>query len=64
MDKLTPRQKQIAQLLSQGYSQKQIAHNLTISRHTVYDHTRNMRRRTGVTTVGIAVKVAQVRETG
>lgn len=64
MEKLTPRQKQIAKLLVAGYSQKTIAHQLGISRHTIYGHTRDMRERTGKTTVGIAVRVAQAGETG
>ena len=57
MDKFTPRQQQVARLLAQGMTQQQIAHKLGIKAGTVYKHSENMRRRSGVnSTTSIAIK--------
>ena len=57
MDQLTKRQREVAKLLAAGLTQRQIAHILRISSRTVYDHTNNMRRRTGIeSTTAIAIK--------
>lgn len=58
MDKLTPREKQIAKLLASGMTQRQIAQKLGIEVGSCYNHTRRMRSRTGETTMSIAVKAA------
>ena len=58
MDQLTNREQQVARLLAAGMDQKQIAHQLNVKACTVYRHTDNVRRKTGLTTVGIAVSVA------
>lgn len=42
---LTQREKEIAQLVSQGFSSKQIAHQLFISAETVRTHRKNMLQR-------------------
>ena len=44
---LTPRQKQIASLLAQGHTIKQIAHQLDTSLKNVNTHLRNTRKRMG-----------------
>ena len=46
-DSLTPRQKQIASLLAQGHTIKQIAHQLDTSLKNVNTHLRNTRKRMG-----------------
>jgi len=47
--KLTLRESQICELLSNGNSEKQIAHKLYISEKTVSTHTKNIRRKLGAT---------------
>lgn len=60
MSLLTNREREIALLLAQGKSQIRIAHELVVSRHTVYAHVRNMREKTGAQSAfDLAVKVAQ-----
>jgi len=59
MEKLTPRQREIARLLADGLTQRQVAYQLGIKSRSVYNHTQRMRDRTGVrSTVTIAVKAA------
>lgn len=50
MSKLTEREREIITLLAQGKSCGLVAHQLVISRHTVYKHVRNIREKTGVPT--------------
>lgn len=45
---LTPREKEILSLLSQGFSNKQIAENLYVSEHTVRTHVQNLRGKLNV----------------
>lgn len=45
---LSPREKQVADLLARGYSEKEIADRLNISSATVNNHTRNIRERFGL----------------
>ena len=47
---LTPRQLQVAQLMAQDYTPKQIANELGISRQCVSQHLSKMRTRLGVNT--------------
>lgn len=44
----SPREKEIADLLARGYSEKEIADKLCISPATVNNHTRNIRERFGL----------------
>lgn len=46
--KLTKRQKQIAELVAAGYSNKLVAHELHISEHTAVRHMQNIFIRLGV----------------
>jgi DNA-binding CsgD family transcriptional regulator len=45
---LTPREKQVLELVSKGYSSKQIAHHLFISRHTVESHRKHLLKKLNV----------------
>ena len=45
---LTPRENAVLELLVLGNSQKQIAHHLMISHHTVADHCKEIYRKLGV----------------
>lgn len=45
MDKLTKRENEIIELISQGYTDKQIAKKLRLSKHTVSTHTANIYRK-------------------
>lgn len=57
MSKLTPRQREITELIAQGKTEREVAHALGISRHTVKAHKRKMFERTGcVSSVELAVK--------
>jgi DNA-binding NarL/FixJ family response regulator len=57
MDNFTNRQQQIARLLAQGLTQREIASQLKIKPGTVYRHTNDMRRSTGIrSTTTIAIK--------
>lgn len=49
---LTPRQRQVVELLLAGISEKQVAHELQISRHTVNDHIKAIYQRLGVNSRG------------
>ena len=60
MDNFTDRQQQIARLLAQGLTQREIAFQLQIKPGTVYRHTNDMRRVTGIrSTTTIAIKAMQ-----
>lgn len=48
VEKLTPREKDITQLVSEGMCQKSIANHLSISQHTVRNHLRNIFDKVGV----------------
>jgi len=56
-DGLTPRQRQIANLLSQGHNSQQIADRLGIKVGTVYRHTADITLRTGMHRVELACKL-------
>jgi len=45
MDKLTKREHEIMDLISQGYTDKQIARKLKVSKHTIATHTGNIYRK-------------------
>lgn len=46
---LSDREKEVAELLSSGKSEKEIGYILKIGKGTVNNHTRNIRRKLGVT---------------
>jgi DNA-binding NarL/FixJ family response regulator len=48
VEKLTPREKDITRLVSEGMCQKSIANHLDISENTVRNHLRNIFDKTGV----------------
>lgn len=48
MSKLTGREKEIFKLLTQGYSNKQIAQELSISRNRVRNHVSNIFDKVGI----------------
>ncbi|MDT0648851.1 response regulator transcription factor [Autumnicola edwardsiae] len=46
-DSLTPREREIVDLLAQGYGAKQIADNLNLSIHTIHTHRKNVLAKSG-----------------
>lgn len=58
---LTPRQFQVARLLSQGMTYKELGEQLGISARTVERHAAELRRRTGARTNAAAVSRAPAR---
>jgi len=59
MTTLTNREREIVTLLASGVRQSTIARQLCISRHTVYNHVANARRKTGeASAFALAVKAA------
>lgn len=62
VSKLSPRQREITELIVQGKTERQVAQTLGISRHTVKVHKRRMFEKTGcVSSIQLAIKF--VRET-
>lgn len=57
---LTEREKQVLELVSKGYSSKQIAHHLFISRHTVESHRKHLLRKLNVSNAAELVVKANV----
>ena len=55
---ISPREREILQLVSQGYSAKQISANLSISEHTVYTHKKNMLKKFNLNSSNELVKYA------
>lgn len=55
---LSPREREIINLMSQGYSSKEIAEALFISDHTVYKHRKNMLQKMNVKRSGELLKKA------
>lgn len=45
---LTPREKQVADLLARGLSEKEVAERLNIKYNTVNNHTRSIRNKVGL----------------
>jgi len=56
-DSLTPRQIQIANLLSQGHNSQQIADRLGVKVGTIYKHICDITQRTGMHRVELACKL-------
>lgn len=52
---LSPREIEALQLLARGYSNKQVAHALSLSPHTVGDHVKSIYRKLGVSSRGQAM---------
>jgi DNA-binding NarL/FixJ family response regulator len=57
LDRLTPREKEIASLVAQGKTDKEIAEELHLSHRTVECHVGNMRGKTHLNRVQLAVEV-------
>lgn len=58
--RLTPREREVANLLAQGKAQREIAERLVISRRTAYVHVRRVCEKVGARTVmEAAVMLAQ-----
>jgi|LakMenE01Jun11ns_1017448.scaffolds.fasta_scaffold9173729_1 DNA-binding NarL/FixJ family response regulator len=55
---VTPREKEILQLISDGHNNKDVAEKLGLSEKTVANHTQNMRVRFGVTKIIPLIKIA------
>jgi DNA-binding CsgD family transcriptional regulator len=65
MSKLTDREREIIALLAQGKSCGIVAHQLVISRHTVYTHVKNIKQKVGVpTTRDMAMSLAMQMQRG
>lgn len=65
MAKLSPRQKDIVQMMLQGRSQKEIGRTLGISYNTVRQHLKGARDRTGSeTSLQLAMRVYDEMKTG
>jgi DNA-binding NarL/FixJ family response regulator len=60
--KLTPREMEVLQLIAEGYSNKQIAHHLVLSLHTVKNHVHNILEKLQVRRRYEAVEHAYKRE--
>lgn len=57
MNNLTKRENQIMELISLGFSNKQIAQKLALSRHTIAAHTGNIYRKLQVQNRAHAVNI-------
>lgn len=57
MDKLTKREHEIMALISQGYTDKQIAQKLKLSKHTIATHTGNIYRKLQVQNRAHAINI-------
>ena len=60
-DSLTPREKEVAELVRQGLTNQEIAGRLTLSVSTINTHMKNVSKKTGLGKVGLAV-AAQARK--
>ena len=59
-EKLSAREMEICQLISQGLSNKKISHELNISPHTVKTHLRNVYTKSGLNNrTSIAIKFSK-----
>jgi DNA-binding CsgD family transcriptional regulator len=64
-ERLTPREREVANLLAQGKPQREIARALVISRRTAYVHVRRVCEKIGVRTVlEAAVRLAGRQKVG
>jgi DNA-binding NarL/FixJ family response regulator len=57
---LTSREKEVLQLVAKGFSSKQIAHELSISRHTVESHRKNLLQKLKASNVAELIQKARI----
>lgn len=57
MDRLTKREYEIMELISQGYTDKQIAKKLKVSKYTIATHTGNIYRKLQVQNRAHAINI-------
>ena len=62
VEPLSPRERQIVRMLANGFSQKEAAHMLAISKHTMHEHMRSVREHMAARTTIEAVVTAVTRE--
>jgi DNA-binding CsgD family transcriptional regulator len=55
---LRPQEQRVLSHVSRGQAQKQVAASMNLSQHTVKNYLRNARKRTGLTTIELAVKLS------
>lgn len=57
MEKISKTEKQIAHLIAQGYSEKEIASKLFRSVHTVHTHYKNIRKKLGARNIADITRI-------
>lgn len=57
LDRLSPRESEVAELVRQGLTNKEIAASLVVTPETVKQHLKNIREKTGFTKLNLAVQV-------
>jgi DNA-binding NarL/FixJ family response regulator len=57
LDRLSPREKEVAEFVRQGLTNKEIADNLVVTAETVKQHLKNIREKTGFNKLDLAVQV-------
>ena len=57
-DALTPREREVLQLMAEGYATKEVAHRLSVSVKTVETHRRNLMEKLGLDSVAELTKYA------
>ena len=57
LDRLSPRETEVAELVRQGLTNKEIAEKLVVTAETVKQHLKNIREKTGLTKLDLAVQV-------
>lgn len=55
---LRPQEQRVLAHVGRGQMQKEVAATMNLSQHTVKNYLRNARKRTGMTTIELAVKLS------